>query len=194
MSCRPTTTASTRVARPRLMFCPVRRMVAEGGRGHAQVALLHAPHDGVGDGGGEEREAEPQHAQRGDDVPVGRGLARGRRRPTARARRRPCRRRRRNGPAPGRPAGRRPARRRSARRCRSRGRSPAVWASRPLVVLQVEAHEEGHGEGGRVVDEGGDVGEGEHPVAPKQVDVQHRIGRPRLPPEEAREPGQRRPR
>ena len=57
------------------------------------------------------------------------------------------------------------------------------------VVLQVEAHEEGHGEGGAVVDEGGDVREGEDPVAQEEVDAEHGVGRPRLAPEEQRQPG-----
>ena len=46
----------------------------------------------------------------------------------------------------------------------------------PPVVLQVEAEQEGHGEGGRVVDERSQVGESEDGVVAQQAHAQDRVG------------------
>ena len=58
--------------------------------------------------------------------------------------------------------------------------NPASRALIPLTILQVKTEEEGDAEGGGIVEEGREVGEGKDAIVAQQDDIEQGIGGTRL--------------
>ncbi len=168
----PMNREKTRVAMPMLNICPTMRMVAQGRRGYAVVFCINRAHDGVCVRGGKKGEAESHQHQGGhDETQAALGLQPDKQKQAGGGNPHAQR-----SHQPGfQPVGKLPGQRRKGSHDHRLGdeHQSGRTGIESLDVLQVEAQQEGDGEGGAVINQRRQVGKGKNRIAADQASLKN---------------------